>query len=70
MMLRTRLVSFALGFSTAGAAISHFVWKEMWSDRSSLSSEIKHRFGALEARITELESLAYRNSDSIKDEGI
>nr|DAD43426.1 TPA_asm: hypothetical protein HUJ06_001656 [Nelumbo nucifera] len=63
-MLRTRLVSFALGFSVAGAAISHFVWRDLWADRHSLSSDMKERFDILEARVSNLESLAIIKSET------
>ncbi|XP_068661984.1 uncharacterized protein [Aristolochia californica] len=67
-MMRTRLLSFVLGFTVMGSAIS-VAWKDMWSDRYSLSAEMTSQFGALESRISELESLVHQNAESIKDEG-
>ncbi|XP_058094270.1 uncharacterized protein LOC131240183 [Magnolia sinica] len=66
-MLRTRLLWFAVGFSVAGAAISHVVWKDLLNERSSISSQMMHQFDALEARISKLESLNYHNVEAVKD---
>ncbi|RZC64183.1 hypothetical protein C5167_025947 [Papaver somniferum] len=56
-MMRTRLVSFGFGFCVTGAAIAQFFWKDLLTERISLTSEVKHKFDALEARISTLESL-------------
>lgn len=40
-MLRTRMVAFATGFAVTGAAIAHFVWKDLCADSLSLSSNVK-----------------------------
>ncbi|XP_020531874.1 uncharacterized protein LOC18448718 isoform X2 [Amborella trichopoda] len=62
-MLRTRLLSFSLGFTVAGAAITHFMWKDLWKSYSSLSSMIKERQDALEIRVSKVEAMAGQNSE-------
>lgn len=59
-MMRTRLLWFGLGFSFTGAAISHLIWKDLMVDRFALSSDVKHKFDALESRIVNLEH-SYQN---------
>ncbi|KAG9444663.1 hypothetical protein H6P81_016003 [Aristolochia fimbriata] len=66
-MMRIRLVSFVVGFTVTGSAF-FVAWKDMWGDRYSLSAETARQFGALESRISELESLLRQNADSIQDE--
>ncbi|OVA03044.1 hypothetical protein BVC80_1807g16 [Macleaya cordata] len=63
-MMRTRLLWFGFGFTVAGAAIAQFVWRDLLTDRHSLSSEVNHKFDALEARISMLESLKFRKAES------
>ncbi|KAF8393761.1 hypothetical protein HHK36_019959 [Tetracentron sinense] len=65
-MLRTRLLSFAFGFSVAGAAISHLVWRDLWIDQHSLSSEMKQKFDALDSRVVKLESIVYQKPKLIQ----
>ncbi|XP_057454753.1 uncharacterized protein LOC130746216 [Lotus japonicus] len=55
-MIRTRLLWFGAGFTTAGAVVSHFIWKDLWVDRHALNSHITHKFDPLQARISILES--------------
>lgn len=40
-MMRTRLLWFSVGFASASGAIAQFVFKDLWSDRSSLASQVK-----------------------------
>ncbi|XP_022992003.1 uncharacterized protein LOC111488481 isoform X2 [Cucurbita maxima] len=62
-MLRTRLFWFSVGFAATSASISQFVWRDLLAHRCALSSDIERNFDALEARISNLESV--RNRDSI-----
>ena len=39
-MIRTRLVWLGLGFSVTGAAISQFIWRDLWVDRYALLSDV------------------------------
>ncbi|KAK7292768.1 hypothetical protein RJT34_15621 [Clitoria ternatea] len=55
-MMRTRLLWFGLGFTSSTLAISHFVWKNVEVDRHALTTDINHKFQALQARISNLES--------------
>ncbi|KAI3919444.1 hypothetical protein MKW98_030155 [Papaver atlanticum] len=68
-MMRTRFVSFGFSFCVTGAAIAQFVWKDLLTERISLTSEVKHKFDALEARISTLESLKLQKKESAQDEG-
>ena len=48
-MIRTRLLWLGVGFSVTGAAISHFIWRDLWVDRYALVSDVsnpltKHAF--------------------------
>jgi len=54
-MMRKRLGGFLLGFSLTGAAITHFIYKDLWTDRESLSYQLKQQFDALDARVSKLE---------------
>ena len=40
-MIRTRLVWLGLGFSVTGAAISQFIWRDLWVDRYALLSDVR-----------------------------
>ncbi|XP_021907149.1 uncharacterized protein LOC110821581 isoform X2 [Carica papaya] len=55
-MLRTRLLWSTLGFSVTGAAIAHFVWRDLYAGRHALSAETVQKFRDLEARVSILES--------------
>ncbi|KAI3980450.1 hypothetical protein MKX01_038622 [Papaver californicum] len=68
-MMRTRLVSFGFGFCVTGAVIGQFVWKDLLTERISLTSEVNHKFDALQARISKLESLKFQKKESVQDEG-
>ncbi|XP_008447216.1 uncharacterized protein LOC103489712 isoform X3 [Cucumis melo] len=63
-MLRTRLFWFSIGFATTAASISQFVWRDLLAHRSALLSDMERNFDALEARISNLESVRNRNSIS------
>ncbi|KAF8014747.1 hypothetical protein BT93_H0522 [Corymbia citriodora subsp. variegata] len=68
-MLRTRLLWFGFGFTATGAAISQLVWRDLWVDRYALSAEMKEKFDALEARISNLESVPLSDSKPPQVEG-
>ncbi|GMY33792.1 hypothetical protein FCV25MIE_29034 [Fagus crenata] len=61
-MIRTRLLWLGVGFSVTGAAISHFIWRDLWVDRYALVSDMK-KFDALEGRVSNLESISYPKSN-------
>ncbi|XP_019059077.1 PREDICTED: uncharacterized protein LOC104822455 [Tarenaya hassleriana] len=63
-MLRTRLLWFTLGFSVTGASIAHLIWRDLYADRYSISSDMKEKFNALEARVSGLESPTVENPNS------
>ncbi|KAF3959799.1 hypothetical protein CMV_015421 [Castanea mollissima] len=67
-MIRTRLVWLGLGFSVTGAAISQFIWRDLWVDRYALLSDVK-KLDALQERVSELESLSYPKSNPGQAEG-
>ncbi|XP_052207895.1 uncharacterized protein LOC127811768 [Diospyros lotus] len=68
-MMRTRLVWFTFGFGSSAAAITHFIFKDLWIDRQSLSSHLKEKFDALDARVSNLEQVVSSNSMPPQDEG-
>ncbi|KAK4567066.1 hypothetical protein RGQ29_003058 [Quercus rubra] len=53
-MIRTRLVWLGLGFSVTRAAVSQFIWRDLWVDRYALLSDVK-KLDALQERVSELE---------------
>ncbi|KAM7461076.1 hypothetical protein LguiA_029197 [Lonicera macranthoides] len=53
MMVRTRLLWFTVGFGSATAAMTHFIFRDLFNDRHSLSSQEK--FDALNTRVSNLE---------------
>lgn len=61
-MFRTRMFSFAFGFSVTGAAIAHFVWRDLWSSHGAVSLQTREYYDALERRIARLESEALQGS--------
>ncbi|XAR71101.1 hypothetical protein NMG60_11028213 [Bertholletia excelsa] len=56
-MMRTRMLWYTLGFASTAAATTQFVFKDLWVDRQSLSSQLKHKFDALDTRISNLEQV-------------
>ncbi|KAM3266457.1 hypothetical protein P3S67_028700 [Capsicum chacoense] len=68
MMMRTRLVWFTFGFASASATITHFIFKDLWADRLSLSSQMKEKFGVLETRVSNLESALHDTPNTQQDE--
>ncbi|MBA0703982.1 hypothetical protein Golax_016272 [Gossypium laxum] len=60
-MMRSRLLWFTLGFSVTAASISQFIYRDLWTDRYALKSDMKEKFDALEARVSNLESLPTEN---------
>ncbi|WRX07846.1 hypothetical protein QQP08_000333 [Theobroma cacao] len=63
-MYRSRLLWFTLGFSLTAASISQFIYKDLWTDRYALKSDMKQKFDSLEARVLNLESLPPENPNS------
>ncbi|KAG5530659.1 hypothetical protein RHGRI_025579 [Rhododendron griersonianum] len=39
-MMRARFLWFTIGFTSAAAAMTHFVFQDLWADRQSLSSQV------------------------------
>ncbi|XVF81351.1 hypothetical protein PTKIN_Ptkin15bG0148400 [Pterospermum kingtungense] len=68
-MIRTRLLWFTLGFSVTAASISQFIYKDLWTDRHALKSEMKQNFDALESRISNLESIPPENTNPTQVDG-
>ncbi|XP_021301178.1 uncharacterized protein LOC110429448 isoform X2 [Herrania umbratica] len=68
-MYRSRLLWFTLGFSLTAASISQFIYKDLWTDRYALKSDMKQKFDSLEARVLSLESLPPENPNSAQAEG-
>ncbi|TYH62213.1 hypothetical protein ES332_D07G103900v1 [Gossypium tomentosum] len=60
-MMRSRLLWFTLGFSVTAASISQFIYRDLWTDRYALKSDMKEKFDALEARVSNLETLPTEN---------
>ncbi|XP_057771271.1 uncharacterized protein LOC130991193 isoform X1 [Salvia miltiorrhiza] len=56
-MMRTRFLWFGLGFASASGAIAQFVVKDLWTDRSSLTSQLTEKFNSLDTRVSNLESV-------------
>ncbi|KAI3470161.1 hypothetical protein Pfo_026824 [Paulownia fortunei] len=56
-MIRTRLLWFSLGFASASGAIAQFVFKDLWTDRNSLISQLEEKFNSLDTRVSNLESV-------------
>ncbi|CAN4076915.1 unnamed protein product [Withania somnifera] len=63
-MMRTRLLWFTLGFTSASATITHFIFKDLWADRLSVSSQLREKFGVLETRVSTLESALHDTPDA------
>ncbi|XVE72627.1 hypothetical protein DITRI_Ditri11bG0053300 [Diplodiscus trichospermus] len=68
-MIRSRLLWFTLGFSVTAASISQFIYKDLWSERYVLKSDMKHKFDALETRVSILESLPAENPNPAQVDG-
>ncbi|XP_017969324.1 PREDICTED: uncharacterized protein LOC18612570 isoform X1 [Theobroma cacao] len=69
-MYRSRLLWFTLGFSLTAASISQFIYKDLWTDRYALKSDMKQKFDSLEARVLNLESLPPENPNSAQVEDL
>lgn len=67
--MRTRLLWFSLGFASASGAIAQFVFKDLWTDRSSLASQLTGKFNSLDTRVSNLESVISNKPTSPQDEG-
>ncbi|KMT15809.1 hypothetical protein BVRB_3g057830 [Beta vulgaris subsp. vulgaris] len=66
-MIRTRMVWFTSGFLVNGGAIAYFLHRDLSKDRYLLVHQLKDNFGALEARVTNLESVSHNSI--VQDEG-
>nr|XP_016479514.1 PREDICTED: uncharacterized protein LOC107800794 isoform X1 [Nicotiana tabacum] len=56
-MMRTRLLWFTIGLTSVSATMTHFIFKDLWADRFSLSSQLKEKCSVLETRVSSLEVL-------------
>ncbi|KAL3360709.1 hypothetical protein AABB24_013917 [Solanum stoloniferum] len=54
-MMRIRLVWFTIGFTSASAAMSQFIFRDLWAHQLSLSSQLEEKFGVLGTRVSNLE---------------
>ncbi|KAG6393663.1 hypothetical protein SASPL_147908 [Salvia splendens] len=63
-MMRTRILWFGVGFASASGAIAQFVLKDLWTDRTSLASQVTEKFDSLDARVFNLESVISSNHTS------
>lgn len=52
-----------MGFTTASATIGQFILRDFWLDRKKSSAEVEENFGALEARIKNLEQFNQCNAN-------
>ncbi|KAA8531435.1 hypothetical protein F0562_006212 [Nyssa sinensis] len=68
-MLRTRLLWFTFGFTSAAGSMSHFIFKDLWVDSYSLSSQLKEKFDALDARVFNLERVLDKTPNPHQDDG-
>ncbi|KAB2020875.1 hypothetical protein ERO13_D07G093800v2 [Gossypium hirsutum] len=68
-MMRSRLLWFTLGFSVTAASISQFIYRDLWTDRYALKSDMKEKFDALEARVSNLETLPTENPNPAQVDG-
>ncbi|KAL8461264.1 hypothetical protein ACS0TY_032657 [Phlomoides rotata] len=51
-----RLLWFTVGFASTSGAIAQFVFKDLYTDRNSISSQLKEKFNSLDTRVSNLES--------------
>ncbi|KAL2920914.1 Mediator of RNA polymerase II transcription subunit 9 [Bienertia sinuspersici] len=61
-MMRTRLVWFTSGFVVNGAAIAYCLHRDLSKDHYLLVNQLKHNFGAMEARVSNLESVPHSSN--------
>ncbi|KAF7131816.1 hypothetical protein RHSIM_Rhsim09G0018700 [Rhododendron simsii] len=61
-MMRARFLWFTIGFTSAAAAMTQFVFQDLWADRQSLSSQLQENFDAVDARVSNLEQVMPSNS--------
>ncbi|KAL8487967.1 hypothetical protein ACS0TY_024304 [Phlomoides rotata] len=55
-MIRMILLWFTVGFASTSGAIAQFVFKDLYADRNSISSQLKEKFNSLNTRVSNLES--------------
>ncbi|KZV34810.1 hypothetical protein F511_00712 [Dorcoceras hygrometricum] len=67
-MIRTRMLWFSFGFASASVAIAHVMYKDLLSDRSSITSEMKERFNSLDSRVSNLETVLSSKTNAPRDE--
>ncbi|KAH6766295.1 hypothetical protein C2S52_017278 [Perilla frutescens var. hirtella] len=48
---------FSLGFASTSGAIAQFVFKDLWTDLSSIASLLTEKFNSLDTRVSNLESV-------------
>ncbi|GLJ21802.1 hypothetical protein SUGI_0407110 [Cryptomeria japonica] len=69
-MLRTRILSFAAGFTVTGVAIAQFAWKELWSTHAAFSSQVQEYYDALERRVERFEAHISPPPASTEESGV
>lgn len=68
-MMRIRLVWFTVGFTSASAAMSQFIFRDLWAHQLSLSSQLEEKFGVLGTRVSNLELALHDTPNTQQDEG-
>ncbi|CAO2821799.1 unnamed protein product [Amaranthus hypochondriacus] len=66
-MMRTRLLWFTSGFLLTGGAVAYCFHRDLSHDRYLLVHQLKDNFGALEARVSSIESV--HHNSNIQDGG-
>ncbi|KAJ8430990.1 hypothetical protein Cgig2_027703 [Carnegiea gigantea] len=61
-MMRRRLLWFTSGFLVTGAAIAYFIHRDLARDRHLLLAQLNDNFGALETRVSNLETVPQDSS--------
>uniref|UniRef100_A0A803M5V5 Uncharacterized protein n=1 Tax=Chenopodium quinoa TaxID=63459 RepID=A0A803M5V5_CHEQI len=61
-MMRTRLLWFTSGALFTGGTIAYYLHRDLFKDRYLLVNQLKDNFGALEARVSTLESVPHHSN--------
>ncbi|KNA08629.1 hypothetical protein SOVF_160940 [Spinacia oleracea] len=61
-MIRTRLLWFTSGMLVTGGAIAYYLHQDLSKDRFLLVNQLKDNFGALETRVSTLESVPHNSN--------
>ncbi|KAH6777526.1 hypothetical protein C2S51_008838 [Perilla frutescens var. frutescens] len=54
---QNQVQEFQSRFPSASGAIAQFVFKDLWTDRSSIASQLTQKFNSLDTRVSNLESV-------------